>query len=76
MGLYKLIILFGLIWLVFTLYKRYQSSSVGSKSEKPAMQGGKMVRCEVCNTHIPVNEAIEENNHFFCSQAHLDDYKP
>jgi uncharacterized protein len=74
MGLFRLIILFALIWLAYSIYKRYQASSSNHSNDHSDVATQKMVMCEVCDVHIPLNEAIEENNHYFCSQEHVDIY--
>jgi len=33
-----------------------------------------MVRCETCGVHLPVNEAIKQGAHHFCSLEHKDQY--
>ncbi len=30
--------------------------------------------CTYCNVHIPENEGVYEQKHFFCSYQHLDQY--
>ena len=34
-----------------------------------------MVRCETCGLHLPVDEAIRESDHYFCSVEHRDRYR-
>ena len=36
----------------------------------------KMVKCEHCGLHILEQEAIQSNNHFYCSQEHLEAHRP
>lgn len=33
-----------------------------------------MVRCETCGVHLPVNEAIKQGEHHFCSLEHKEQY--
>ena len=34
----------------------------------------KITSCAYCKTHVPENEGIHDNGHFFCSLEHLDNY--
>ncbi len=74
MGLFRLLVVLALIWLAYSIYKRIQSSRGSSVEDHKEALSQKMVTCEVCDIHIPLNEAIEENNHYFCSTEHLDIY--
>lgn len=35
----------------------------------------RMVRCEYCGLHIVEKEALRDNQHYFCSKAHLEAYR-
>ncbi|HHA18490.1 MAG TPA: hypothetical protein ENK70_02155 [Methylophaga sp.] len=34
-----------------------------------------MVKCEQCGLHILEQEAIQSDNHFYCSQEHLEAHR-
>ena len=36
----------------------------------------KMVKCEHCGLHILQQEAIQSEDHFYCSQEHLEAHSP
>lgn len=36
----------------------------------------KMVKCEHCGLHILQQEAIQSDDHFYCSQQHLEAHRP
>jgi len=38
--------------------------------EKKLPETTRMVRCEHCGVHIPKQEALLDNNHYFCSDEH------
>ena len=40
---------------------------------RPGRQPGQMVQCANCGVYIPVQEAMTHGEHFYCSQAHLDE---
>ena len=40
---------------------------------KPGRQPGQMVQCANCGIYIPAQEALRHGEHFYCSQAHLDE---
>ena len=66
----RLIVLALLVWLGFRVYRFLQKKSSDTAS-KAIIQD--MVRCEVCGTHTPVDEAIKVGNRYFCSTDHSSD---
>jgi uncharacterized protein len=36
-------------------------------------QTGQMVQCANCGIYIPEQDALRRGDHFYCSQAHLDE---
>lgn len=64
----KLIILFIVIWLGLRIYLAVQAKKAKPPTVKQVQD---MVRCEVCGTHTPVDEAIKVGNKYFCSPDHL-----
>jgi len=71
MSLIRLIVIALIIYLVIQIFKRW---SANKKAQTTVYQEKtqKMVQCEVCQLHLPENEALKRNNKFFCSQEHLD----
>jgi len=70
MNLIRLIVIALIIYLVARILKRWAASKNSPTSNK--LQETKMVRCEVCQLHIPEDDALQKNGHFYCSQEHLD----
>lgn len=71
MNLIRILVIALIVYLVIQIFKRWaanKQSASPSYSEKEKQ----MVKCEVCQLHIPQSDAIEKNGHFFCSQEHLD----
>lgn len=70
----KLLIMGFLAWiLVSMLRKKLQSpksrDTQRKQSDQPAEQ---VVPCQHCGLHVPQSSAISHQQHFFCSQQHLD----
>ena len=70
MNLIRLIVIALIIYLVARIIKGWAANKNSKTSNKA--QETKMVRCEVCQLHIPEDEALQKNGHFYCSQEHLD----
>lgn len=70
--MWRLIILGLLVWIIIHFIKRYlrQHAADNAAAKNPA-QAVAMVKCEVCNVHLPRAEAYVKNDKFYCSQAHL-----
>ena len=71
MNLIRLIVIALIIYLVFHMFKRWAQNKNSASPEKQEKLKN-MVQCEVCQLHIPENEALQRDGHYFCSQAHLD----
>ncbi|MBE8190536.1 MAG: hypothetical protein HAW58_06805 [Candidatus Thioglobus sp.] len=69
MGMIKLIIIVLVIWLSFSLLKKFRKTAAVKKSKNQT--SAKMLACSVCKTHIPENEAIIQNGKIYCSKACL-----
>ena len=65
----RLIILLLLAWLGFRIYRMWQQKQQRPRSRKRI--GKDMVSCQQCGVHIPVDEAIQLNDHYYCSEKHL-----
>ena len=72
MNLIRFIVIALIIYLVLQIFRRWAANKKASSSR---LEETKMVRCKVCQLHIPVNEALEHKEDYFCSQAHLDEDK-
>ena len=68
-GMIKLIILAVVIFLGFSLFKKFRKPA-SHTDQQPSTN--KMVACSVCKTHIPENEAIIHNGKFYCSKEHME----
>jgi uncharacterized protein len=70
MGIIKIIIIVLLVWLGFSLIKKFRKPIEGQ--DTIASNSSKMLACSVCKTHIPENEAIVQNGKVYCSKEHLE----
>ena len=72
MNLIRFIVIALIIYLVIQIFKRWAANK---ESLKPSLQEKEMVRCHICQLHIPADEALEKEGLFFCSQEHLENNK-
>ena len=71
MNLIRLIVIALIIYLVFQMFKRWAQNK-NSASSKKQEKLKNMVQCEVCQLHLPEDEALQRDGLYYCSQAHLD----
>jgi uncharacterized protein len=69
-GLIRVAIIVILAVLAYRLIKRWlnnlpRQSGVASKGKID-----QMVRCHYCGLHIPQDEALHADNHWYCNQEH------
>ncbi len=60
------LLVFLAIWLIRQLLDK-------PKRQQP--QQAKVVPCAYCGVHLPQAEAIARNEHFFCSEAHYNEWQ-
>jgi len=71
MNLIRLIVIALIIYLVFQIFKRWAANKNHHTSQQQNKQK-QMVQCEICQLHIPEDEALQRDGKFYCSQNHLD----
>ena len=68
-------ILAAIAVIALIVRKLLASAEAGAKPEKTKPKPlTDMVRCETCGVHLPVNEAIKQGEHHFCSIEHKDQH--
>ncbi len=74
MGLFRLLAILFVAWLIYALIKRYVAQKqIRTRKKTPKNRSvEKMVRCQTCQLHIPEQEAICKDGRYYCSQAHLE----
>ena len=65
-----LIILIALVLIVIAAKRLWQTSRPG---EKPRLKTDQMVQCANCGIYIPAQEALQQGEQYYCSQAHMDE---
>lgn len=70
MNLIRLIVIALIIYLLIQIVKKW---SANKKSTTSSPEETKMVRCKVCQLHIPENEALQKAGEYYCSQEHLEE---
>lgn len=77
MNLIRLLVIALVIYLVLQIFKRWAAnksfqSQVNKEKQVGQENQKQMVRCETCQLHIPKDEALQQDDKFFCSQEHLE----
>lgn len=70
MGILRIILVTGLVWLIFSFYRYLQMKFNSTGSIQQTGSIGKMVKCESCGIHIPVDEAVISNGLYYCCNQH------
>ncbi len=73
MNLIRLLVIALIVYLVIQIFKRWAANkNTQTNSAQKNQEEQKMVPCDVCQLHIPENEALQRDGKFFCSQKHLN----
>ncbi|WP_458525940.1 PP0621 family protein [Onishia taeanensis] len=73
----RLIIFAVLFWAGLKLYRMYRDWKLEREAwerKEAGQEGGHMVRCDYCQVHLPEDEALREQGHWFCGTPHRDKY--
>jgi len=71
MGLIRIIIIALIVYLVIQIFRRWVASKNIQTVQKDEQQK-LMVKCDVCQLHIPKSEALQKNGKYFCNQEHYN----
>ena len=68
----KYLVVLLVIGAVFWLWRhnRRQDIREAQAQQQASRVPQAMVRCAHCNTHVPRRQALQQDNHWYCSQAH------
>ncbi|PTS85347.1 hypothetical protein DBR00_06055 [Pseudomonas sp. HMWF032] len=73
MGLFRLLIWIAIIAAAVWLWRRFNRPKSTRPTPSPSpSQAAPMVRCQHCDVHVPREHALASGEHWFCSQAHLE----
>jgi uncharacterized protein len=70
MGIIRIILVAGLIWLIFSFYRYLRMKFNSAREIQKTGSIGKMVKCESCGIHILVDEAVISNGLYYCCNQH------
>lgn len=71
----RLIIFAVLFYVGLKLYGLYRQRKLDHQAQNNKInrhEGGEMVRCRWCEVHVPEQEALRDQEQWFCSSAHRD----
>jgi len=68
----RLLFLFAIAAVVWLLIKAYRKNTDKSASTSAPAATEDMVRCAHCGVHLPQGESVQQDEKFFCSNAHRD----
>ncbi|MDN6323030.1 MAG: PP0621 family protein [Halomonas sp.] len=71
----RLIIFAVIFYAGLKLYGIYRQRKLEHDEKSKTInrhEGGKMVRCRWCDVHVPEDEALRDQQQWFCSSAHRD----
>ena len=75
MGLIRILLIVLLIWVAWRLLRQALLPGPGAGSGSGEANRGdsptRMVRCAQCGVHLPEQEAVHKDDHFFCGKEHL-----
>ena len=66
------VVIAGVLWFMVKNYMRKQmlNQEARERREKERLPTGRIVRCKVCEVHLPEQDALREGDDWFCSQDH------
>ncbi|SDM11516.1 uncharacterized protein SAMN05661010_03379 [Modicisalibacter muralis] len=74
----RLIIFVVLLWAGLKLYRMYREwkheRDELAGREQRNLDNGQMVRCAYCRVHLPEDEALHQDDQWFCGPNHRDRY--
>lgn len=69
MGLFRLLFWIAIIVLAVWIWRRFIGKPKRPRAREDAAP---MVRCAHCGVHVPKTQALSQDQHWYCSQAHLE----
>lgn len=72
MGLFRLLFWIILIAAAFWLWRRLVTKRPSDKADQATLP---MVRCAQCGVHLPRTQALQDQDRWYCSRAHLEQDK-
>lgn len=69
MSLMRIVLIGFLIWVAIVIYRRVMQSARAARRPGP-IDGGKMVKCQVCSVFLPEAEAVKDTAQRHYCPAH------
>lgn len=66
----RILVIALIIYLLLRIFKGWAANN--KSTAQSHSEGEKMVRCEVCQLHIPESEAIQDNGKYYCCREHYN----
>ena len=70
------LIIFAVIFFaglkLYGMYRQWKLDRAALEQQSTRRDGGQMVRCQWCDVHVPEDEALRDQQQWFCSGAHRD----
>lgn len=71
MNLLRLLIIVAIVWLIIHLYRSSRQRSLMRHDPPPTQPVERnMVRCGHCGIHLPREEALADEESYYCSEEH------
>lgn len=80
MKLLQLLVLGAIVWFIYNAVRRALQGPAQNQAESnapqqpPTGQPQSMRKCSLCGVHIPEGESSQSRGHFFCCEAHRDQF--
>ena len=69
----RILVIALIIYLLIRIFKGWAANNKSTANNRSKEE--KMVRCEVCQLHVPENEAISDNGKYYCCSEHYNNRK-
>jgi len=73
MGLIRLVVILVIVWLVYSITRRWIASLEQKKEQKKQQRPSRistMVSCAHCGLHVPQDDALQAQGKYYCSDEH------
>lgn len=71
MGLFRVILLGVIVWLVYGFYKRFRQNALEHQKDRiQEKEQEKVVQCRTCGVYVPEQEAVKVGDVTYCSEEH------
>lgn len=70
----RLLIFSVVVWWAWKMLTGGKKQRTKTKKES-ALKATKMVKCALCETHLPIEQALQDEKHWFCDAKHKAQFK-